>query len=115
MIKNFEEKIENSERIKEVVISAFKQLSEKLFDPNKCYKFKRGGEEVMTAYINPAGTISIHDFKTGCDYVLWQDGVIETVGNDQSGETTGNPTADYLDALIKEVMSLEIEEIDQPE
>lgn len=109
-----EEANENLMENDEVVKKVYKQLSQKLKNGDKIYNFKDGEIDVIMAYTNPAGSISIHDFSNGHDYVIWQDGQIETLDDSKPHDFTDNPSAEYLYSLIKRACKLEIEEIEQP-
>lgn len=64
---------------------------------------------------NPAGNIAVHNYGTGHDYLLWEDGKIETLDTANPENIPNESTAQELNSIIGEIEGLQEEEMERPE
>jgi hypothetical protein len=86
----------------DAVQDAFTDLSEMLKGGDKIFVDENGNERYLVL-TNPAGNLSIHNYQTGVDYLLWEDGEIESLLDSDSGEIIDLPTPEELDNIIDEI------------
>ena len=66
-----------------------------------------GEVERFFLYENPAGTLSVIDYQRGLTYMLWDDGVINSIRTGSEGQDDANPQIITGRELTERMMGME--------
>ena len=98
----------------EAIKTVFERLSRKIAGKDILFKDEQDKERFLVM-LNPAGNLSIHDYETGNDCLVWDDGKIEALSTSDPEKIVDSPSVERLTEIADEVESLRGEELEKPQ
>lgn len=96
--------------MREAVQNAFGRLSKVVKSGNRVF-VDENGDKCYLVLRNPAGNISVHDYGTGHDYLLWENGEIEGLSLSEPDKVVDLPSSETLDTILNEIETLTPQEL----
>ncbi|MBI2552811.1 hypothetical protein HYW17_05960 [Candidatus Uhrbacteria bacterium] len=94
----------------ETVKNAFRRLSEVVKSGDRVFVDENGDKRYLVLR-NPAGNISVHNYETGHDYLLWEDGEIEGLSSSEPDKVVDSPSSETWETILNEIEALTPQEL----